>query len=87
MTASKGRWYVIGWDTDRQADRMFKLTRITDKPGGCPRSGAYQVPDDLDLRALARSLAPREPNRHGTGRRPARARVRPCVAAASPRGR
>src|SRR4029079_16295673 len=25
--------------------------------------GAYQVPDDLDLRALARSLDPREPHR------------------------
>ena len=63
MTASKGRWYVIGWDTDRQATRMFKLTRITDKPRRVSKVGAYQVPDDLDLRALARSLDPREPHR------------------------
>jgi proteasome accessory factor B len=63
MTASKGRWYVIGWDTDRQATRMFKLTRITDKPRRVSKLGAYQVPDDLDLRALARSLDAREPNR------------------------
>lgn len=63
MTASKGRWYVIGWDTDRQATRMFKLTRITDKPRRVSRVGAYQVPDDLDLRALARSLDPQEPHR------------------------
>jgi len=63
MTASKGRWYVIGRDTDRQATRMFKLTRITDKPRRVSKVGAYQVPDDLDLRTLARSLAPREPNR------------------------
>jgi proteasome accessory factor B len=63
MTASKGRWYVIGWDTDRQATRMFKLTRITDKPRRVSKLGAYQVPDDLDLRRLARSLDPREPTR------------------------
>jgi proteasome accessory factor B len=63
MTASKGRWYVIGWDTDRQATRMFKLTRITDKPRRVSKVAAYSVPDDLDLRALARSLDPGEPNR------------------------
>ncbi|MDN5761949.1 MAG: WYL domain-containing protein [Microlunatus sp.] len=63
MTASKGRWYVIGWDTDKQATRMFKLSRITDKPRRTSKVGAYQVPDDLDLRALARALDPGEPNR------------------------
>lgn len=66
MTASKGRWYVIGRDTDRQATRMFKLTRITDKPRRVSKVGAYQVPDDLDLRTLARSLDPGEPNRSAT---------------------
>jgi proteasome accessory factor B len=66
MTASKGRWYVIGFDTDRQATRMFKLTRITDKPRRLSKVGAYQVPEDLDLRSLARSLAPAEPHRTAT---------------------
>ncbi len=61
MTSSKGRWYVIGWDTDRQAERMFKLSRMTDLPKRVSRSGAYEVPADLDLRSLARSLAPQEP--------------------------
>ena len=40
---------------------MFKLSRITDLPRRVSRPGAYQVPDDLDLRSLARSLAPAEP--------------------------
>jgi proteasome accessory factor B len=44
MTASKGRWYVIGRDIDRQATRMFKLTRITDRPRRVSKVGAYQVP-------------------------------------------
>lgn len=61
MTSSKGRWYVIGRDVDRDATRMFKLSRITDVPRRASRPGAYEVPADLDLRALARSLAPREP--------------------------
>ena len=61
MTASKGRWYVIGRDTDRAATRMFKLSRMTDVPRRASKPGAYEVPADLDLRALARSLAPREP--------------------------
>jgi proteasome accessory factor B len=61
MTASKGRWYVIGRDVDRDATRMFKLSRISDVPHRTSRPGAYAVPADVDLRSLARSLAPREP--------------------------
>jgi proteasome accessory factor B len=61
LTASKGRWYVIGRDVDRDATRMFKLSRITDLPKKVSRPHAYAVPDDLDLRSLARSLAPSEP--------------------------
>jgi proteasome accessory factor B len=61
MTSSKGRWYVIGRDVDRDATRMFKLSRITDLPRRDSRPGAYEVPADLDLRSLARALAPREP--------------------------
>ena len=84
MTASKGRWYVIGWDIDRQATRMFKLSRITDLPRRVSRPGAYEVPADLDLRALARSLAPPEPTRRRCWPS-GRARARACVAAAGRR--
>jgi proteasome accessory factor B len=58
MTAAKGRWYVIGRDTDRAATRMFKLARMSDLPRRVSKPGAFEVPADLDLRALARSLAP-----------------------------
>ena len=61
LTSTKGRWYVIGRDIDRDAVRMFKLSRISDLPKRVSKPGAYQVPDDLDLRSLARSLAPAEP--------------------------
>ena len=61
LTSAKGRWYVVGRDTDRKATRMFKLSRISDTPRRVSKPGAYEVPPDLDLRALARALAPAEP--------------------------
>lgn len=61
ITSSKGRWYVVGHDVDRDATRMFKLSRITDLPKAVSRPGAFSVPEDLDLRSLARSLAPSPP--------------------------
>ena len=61
LTSRKGRWYVVGRDTDRDATRMFKLSRISDLPRRVSRPGAYVVPADLDLRALGRSLDPQEP--------------------------
>ena len=72
LTASKGRWYVIGRDVDREATRMFKLSRMADLPRRASRAGAYQVPADLDLRSLARSLAPREADRDRPAGRPGR---------------
>ncbi|GAA2102628.1 WYL domain-containing protein [Microlunatus panaciterrae] len=61
ITSSKGRWYVIGRDVDRDATRMFKLSRIVDLPKRASKAGAFEVPDDLDLRSLARALGPDEP--------------------------
>ncbi len=70
LTSAKGRWYVVGRDTDRRATRMFKLSRISDTPRRVSRPGAYEVPADLDLRSLARSLAPAEPTHDRTARGP-----------------
>jgi proteasome accessory factor B len=39
---------------------MFKLSRMTDLPKRVSRAGSYEVPADLDMRSLARALAPRE---------------------------
>ena len=61
LTSRKGRWYVVGRDVDRDATRMFKLSRITDLPVRVSRPGAYEVPEGLDLRALAHALDPQEP--------------------------
>jgi proteasome accessory factor B len=61
-----GHWYVAGYDLDRKAERMFRVSRITGDvaPIGPPHS--YSPPPDLDLRALAWSLAPPHPNHEAT---------------------
>ena len=61
LTSRRGRWYVVGRDVDRDANRMFKLSRILDLPRRVSRTGAYEVPDDVDLRALGSFLDSQEP--------------------------
>jgi len=53
-----GRWYVVGLDTDRGEERVFRLSRVV---GDARRIGApasYDIPDGIDLRATTRRLAP-----------------------------
>jgi len=54
----RGRWYVIGRDRDREAPRMFRLSRVTGTVRRAGRAGSYVVPEGTDLRELARSLQP-----------------------------
>jgi proteasome accessory factor B len=57
----RGRWYLVGHDTDRAAERVFRLSRIlgTVKPVGEP--GAVVAPEGVDLRAMAARMATDEP--------------------------
>jgi proteasome accessory factor B len=78
-----GRWYVVGLDTDRSEERVFRLSRVQ---GGARRvgsPGAYDVPDGVDVHEVTRRLAPvpaRETVvvllREGTGPRLRRAAAR-----------
>nr|WP_244954173.1 WYL domain-containing protein [Spelaeicoccus albus] len=61
-----GRWYVSGHDTDRDAPRVFRLSRITGTVKAVGRSGAYEIPDDFDARrVLSNDPAPTYPARLG----------------------
>lgn len=42
----KGRWYVTGFDTDREAPRVFRLSRIEGKVKKVGAAGSYEVPAD-----------------------------------------
>ncbi|MFC0626743.1 helix-turn-helix transcriptional regulator [Kribbella deserti] len=70
-----GRWYVVGRDRDREATRMFRLSRIGGnvKTIGSPQ--AFTVPAGTDLRGLVSELAPPPP----TSEAKIRARAGSCV--------
>lgn len=53
-----GRWYVVGHDTDRDAPRLFRLSRIVDEVRPTGRRHSYDVPDGETIRAATASLAP-----------------------------
>jgi len=58
VITSQGRWYVIGYDSAREAPRMFRLSRVTGEVVDDGAADSYQVPAGTDVRALGRSLAP-----------------------------
>lgn len=58
VITSRGRWYVIGHDTDRAESRMFRLSRISSDVADDGAARAYTVPAGTDMRALSRQLEP-----------------------------
>ncbi|HYH25501.1 MAG TPA: WYL domain-containing protein [Blastococcus sp.] len=52
VVAWHGRWYLVGFDLDRQADRVFRLSRVAGTPKATGPSGAFDPPADLDLTAV-----------------------------------
>lgn len=58
VVSSSGRWYVVGRDTDRGEERLFRLSRVRGKVRRVGRAGAYDVPPGTNLRELTRSLSP-----------------------------
>ncbi|CEG96316.1 helix-turn-helix transcriptional regulator [Propionibacterium freudenreichii] len=58
----RGSWYLLGLDLTREGPRMFKMSRMNATPETVGGTDAYQVPDDVDLQALARQVEPGEPD-------------------------
>jgi proteasome accessory factor B len=63
-----GHWYVVGHDRDREAERMFRLSRIVGDVTFIGPPDSYAPPPDLQLRRLAESLAPPRPRDSATVR-------------------
>ena len=59
-----GRWYVVGHDIDRGAERVFRLSRVRGQARRTGRPGAYDVPPGTDVREVARRLAPAPSTEH-----------------------
>ncbi|WP_114423355.1 helix-turn-helix transcriptional regulator [Nocardioides houyundeii] len=53
-----GRWYAVGLDTDRGAERVFRLSRIVGAARLVGQPGAYEIPEGTDIRGIATRLAP-----------------------------
>ncbi|GAA2943166.1 helix-turn-helix transcriptional regulator [Kitasatospora cinereorecta] len=53
----RGHWYLAGWDRDRGAERVFRLSRISGRVRS--RAGAFtaQVPDVVTVRETVESWA------------------------------
>ena len=52
LVSFAGRWYLVGFDTERQARRTFRLSRIVGRVRAVGRAGVATVPDGLDLLQL-----------------------------------
>lgn len=63
-----GHWYAVGHDVDRDAERMFRVSRIIGEVAFVGAAGSFQPPHDLDLRRLTESLAPPRPHESATVR-------------------
>jgi proteasome accessory factor B len=57
VVSRRGRWYVVGHDTDRGAVRVFRLSRITGLVTPDGPVSAFEVPPGADLRAQVNSFA------------------------------
>jgi proteasome accessory factor B len=53
-----GRWYVVGYDIDRSAARLFRLSRIVSDVTPVGQSGSYPVPSAGEIRDAAGLLTP-----------------------------
>jgi proteasome accessory factor B len=54
VVTDRGRWYLVGFDRDRQAPRTFRLSRIEDIAAYGPPN-AVTVPEGVNLRETAAS--------------------------------
>ncbi len=61
VVSFRGRWYVVGHDTDRAAPRLFRLSRVLGEVRTTDAPGSFDVPPGTDIHALTASLAPAEP--------------------------
>ncbi|WP_107706061.1 helix-turn-helix transcriptional regulator [Nocardioides allogilvus] len=66
VVRSSGRWYVVGFDLDRQAERVFRLSRVQGKVTLTGKSAAYDVPAGTDVQAVAHNLVHRTPDIEAT---------------------
>ena len=63
VLSRSGRWYMVGRDRQREAARVFRLSRIESNVRRLGRAGQYVVPDDLDAHQMLGTVGPPEDDR------------------------
>lgn len=66
VVRSSGRWYVVGHDLDRGAERVFRLSRMQGTVTMTGKTAAYDVPVGTDVQAVAHRLVHRSPDVEAT---------------------
>lgn len=64
----RGRWYVIGLDLDRRAERRFRLDRVEGAPRLVGNAGAFEQPAEVDTDFGTEATTARVAVRQGRGR-------------------
>jgi proteasome accessory factor B len=49
--------YLVAWDVDRRAQRVFRLNRLASTPVAHGAAGSYDIPQELDLEATTKPMA------------------------------
>ena len=62
----RDRWYVGGFDTDRDEPRLFRISRVQGAVTFTGDAGSFDVPADASLRDVAAALFPPTPDRTAT---------------------
>lgn len=57
-----GRWYVVGHDTDRDATRVFRLSRIVGPVEFAGPAGSIEIPENVNYAAQVSALEPHPMN-------------------------
>jgi proteasome accessory factor B len=65
VLSRSGRWYLVGRDRQRDAGRVFRLSRIESNVRRLGRAGQYVVPDDVDPQKMLGRLGPPGDDRIG----------------------
>ncbi|SEL95561.1 helix-turn-helix transcriptional regulator [Nonomuraea pusilla] len=52
VVSRRGRWYLAGYDRDREAPRAFRLSRVAGPVTPVGRPGVVRVPGGVDLREM-----------------------------------
>lgn len=52
VVAWRGKWYLVGWDRERNDTRCFRLSRVVGTVRTVGKPGAFTVPEGTDLMSL-----------------------------------